>query len=121
MQAHRHLPALGSLIVARLVLGYVTPREILESCAGNGGSVLGTRNPRPAGQFLELQPAFESGTFSPDWNSGFSVPPETRATSRLSVSISRRSQPTMLSCTPPSGEIKKIVGTFVSPYAFETG
>src|SRR5207245_8786019 len=77
--------------------------------------------PATAGQFLELQPAWKSATCSPARNTGFAPSPTASAARRLISSISLRTHPTLEISISPSCAIQKIVGTLVSPYAFDTG
>src|SRR5438552_9525528 len=77
--------------------------------------------PRPRVQFLELQPAWKSATCSPARNTGLAPSPTASAARRLISSISLRTHPTLEISISPSCAIQKIVGTLVSPYAFDTG
>src|SRR5437773_296156 len=54
-------------------------------------------------------------------NTGLAPSPTASAARRLISSISLRTHPTLEISISPSCAIQKIVGTLVSPYAFDTG
>src|SRR4051794_20469799 len=74
----------------------------------------------PRAQFFEPQPALNAGTSSPGLNTGCGGLPEACAIFVLSSSTSCFAQPTLEVSIVPSGAMKKMVGTLVNPYAFET-
>src|SRR5258708_4095807 len=72
-------------------------------------------SPRTADQFFDSQPGLNSGTFSPARNSCAGVRWLILASMRFNSSISTLDQPTVEDSISPSGEIKKIEGTWVRP------
>src|ERR1700676_2863053 len=77
--------------------------------------------PRPRDQFFEPQPARKSRTSSPGFNTTAGAVCNDSAILRLTASKSAFTHPTVESSISPSCATQNIVGTLVSPYAFDTG